>query len=123
MKKVLKPAWSKQQAAAAARSFAQWDAFFAARQTAAAAESAPAARVAAVRARHEAKLLRFPNVVAVAEGLRTRGGAPTAEPCIVVYVARKLPAKALAPAARLPKRVEGVPIDVVEAGPISTLPA
>lgn len=126
MKKVLKPAWSKQQVAAAARSFERWNAFFAVRDAGGARAAAPAvpdARIAAVRARHEAELLRYPNVVAIAEGFRTRRGAPRAERCLVVYVQRKVPARQLAAGARLPKRIEGVPIDVVEVDRIETLPA
>lgn len=126
MKKVLKPAWSKQQVAAAARSFERWNAFFAGRAAARSSGAAPTAadaRIAAVRARHEAELLRYPNVVAIAEGFRTRRGAPRAERCLVVYVQRKVPARQLAAGARLPKQIEGVPIDVVDVGGIETLPA
>jgi hypothetical protein len=126
MKKVLKPAWSKEAVAAAARSFERWDAFFAKRgPEAARGEALPAsdARIAAVQARHEAELLRYPNVVAVAAGFRTRRGAPTSDPCLVVYVQRKVPARRLAAGERLPKQIEGVPIDVVEVGGIETLPA
>jgi hypothetical protein len=126
MRKVLKPAWSKEQVAAGARSFERWNAFFAKRAAGRARKAAPAApdaRIAEVRARHEAELLRYPNVVAIAEGFRTRRGAPTAERCLVVYVQRKVPASQLAAGARLPKRIEGVPIDVVEVGSIETLPA
>jgi hypothetical protein len=126
MKKVLKPAWSKEAVAAAARSFERWDAFFARRAASpsrGAAPSATDARIHAVQARHEAELLRYPNVVAVAAGFRTRRGAPTSEPCLVVYVQRKVPARRLAAGERLPKQIEGVPIDVVEVGGIETLPA
>ena len=47
--------------------------------------------MAAVLARHEAELLRYPNVVAVAPGIRTKRGRPTGEACVVVYVERKIP--------------------------------
>jgi hypothetical protein len=126
MKKALKPAWSKQEAAAAARAFERWDEFFARRAATPSARrssSTADARIAAVQARHEAELLRYPNVVAVAAGFRTRRGAPTSEPCLVVYVQRKVPARRLAAGERLPKQIEGVPIDVVEVGGIETLPA
>ncbi|HXF46912.1 MAG TPA: hypothetical protein VNK91_12420 [Burkholderiaceae bacterium] len=126
MKKVLKPTWSKEQVAAGARSFERWDAFFSGRAADGTRDAAPTAadaRIAEVRARHEAELLRYPNVVAIAEGWRTRRGTPTGERCLVVYVQRKVPARQLAAGARLPKQIEGVPIDVVEVGGIATLPA
>jgi hypothetical protein len=78
-------------------------------------------RVAEVRARHEQELLRYPNVVGVAIGSRMRQGAPTGEPCLVVYVERKLPPDQLAEGELLPAEVEGVPVDVVESGPIQAL--
>lgn len=124
MKKVLKPMWSDEEVAAAARAFDRWNAFFAGRVEgpAGGAPRAPLltqdARIADVLARHEAALLRRPNVVAVAAGFRTRGGVPTDERCLVVYVRRKVPARQLAAADRLPRQIEGVPIDVVEIGPV-----
>jgi hypothetical protein len=78
-------------------------------------------RVAEVRARHERELLRYPNVVGVATGSRVRQGAPTGEPCLVVYVTRKIPRDQLGPGQLLPTEVEGVPVDVVESGPIQAL--
>lgn len=125
MKKTLNPAWSKAQVATAARAFDRWDAFFAARAAGAAparqALSASDERIAQVRAQHEAALLGRANVVAVAEGFRMRGGKPTGERCLVVYVSRKLPAKRLAASDRLPRAIDGVPIDVVEVGTIEAL--
>jgi hypothetical protein len=79
------------------------------------------ARIAQVRARHEADLLRFPNVVGVDEGIKTRGGERTGDRCIVVYVARKIPRDQLAAGDVLPTELEGVPVDVVEIGPIEAL--
>lgn len=71
-----------------------------------------------VKRRHENELLRRPNVVAVGVGLRTRGGQPTSEVCIVVSVTRKVPATDLKRGEALPATLEGVPIDVVETGVI-----
>jgi hypothetical protein len=73
-------------------------------------------RIADVRARHEAELMRYPNVVGVADGIATRRGEPTGEQSIVVYVSRKVPAGELAADAVLPTEVDGVRVDVVEAG-------
>jgi hypothetical protein len=75
-----------------------------------------------VRARHEDELLRYPNVVGVATGTRTRRGEPTEEACLVVYVERKVPAESLASGELLPAEIEGVPVDVVATGPIEPLP-
>ena len=57
-----------------------------------------------------------PNVVAVGVGLRTRGGQPTSEVCIVVSVTAKVPAAQLKRGDLLPASIDGVPIDVVETG-------
>ncbi len=76
----------------------------------------PGWRVADVRVRHEAELMRYPNVVGVADGIATRGGEPTGEQSIVVYVSRKVPASELAADAVLPTEIDGVRVDVVEAG-------
>ena len=71
-----------------------------------------------VKRRHEAELLRKPNVVAVGVGYRTRGGQLTSEVCIVVSVTRKVPASQLKRSEALPQTLEDVPIDVVESGVI-----
>jgi hypothetical protein len=71
-----------------------------------------------VKRRHEAELLRQPNVVAVGVGYRTRGGQSTSEVCIVVSVTQKIPVSKLKRGDVLPQRVEDVPIDVVESGVI-----
>ncbi len=69
-----------------------------------------------VKRRHEAELLRKPNVVAVGVGFRTRSGQPTDEVCIVVSVKTKVPAAQLKRGELLPTSIDGVPIDVVETG-------
>ena len=69
-------------------------------------------RAAEVMARHESALMRKANVVAIAEG-QNRG-----ETTIVVYVARKVPREQLAEDDLLPPELEGIPVDVVESGPI-----
>jgi hypothetical protein len=71
--------------------------------------------------RHEDELRRYPNVVAVGVGFRTRAGQPTAEVCIIVSVARKQPDTQLRRAETLPASLDGVPIDVVETGVIRAL--
>jgi hypothetical protein len=71
-----------------------------------------------VKRRHEAELMRQPNVVAVGVGFRTRGGRTSDEVCIVVSVARKVATAQLNRQEILPASIEGVPIDVVETGVI-----
>ena len=71
-----------------------------------------------VKRRHEAGLLRKPNVVAVGIGYRTRGGQPTEEICLVVSVKAKVPADRLKRSEALPASIDGVPIDVVDTGVI-----
>jgi hypothetical protein len=78
----------------------------------------PGAATADVRARHEAELMRYPNVVGVADGIATRSGESTGEQCIVVYVSTKLPASELAAEAVLPRELDGVRVDVVQVGRI-----
>jgi hypothetical protein len=124
--KELKPAWTVKQMTAGRQFGDTWRDFFAQ------AGKAPAppvpglslqADLAAVRAQHDATLMRYPNVVGVSEGTRMRAGKPTGEPVITVLVSRKLPPKALQRNAALPSEIGGVPIDVVEVGPIEALPA
>ena len=84
-------------------------------------EPPTSADVAAVQARHEQELLRYPNVVGVATGTPTRGGRPTGEPGLLVLVSRKVPASELQPDELLPSEIEGVRVDVLEAGQIRPL--
>jgi hypothetical protein len=81
------------------------------------------AQIAAVQSRRERELLRYPNVVGVATGTRTREGEPSGEPCLVVFVERKVPEADLRPGEVLPRELDGVPVDVVEAGRPKPLPA
>jgi hypothetical protein len=133
MRRDLGPHWSDEQRAAGERLRQSWEGFFTAGRDQRG-EGAPPGRepslprvedlsFTAVRARHEATLLRYPNVVAVAEGVRSRRGRPTGERCLVVYVSRKVPRAELRPNDVLPAEIEGVPVDVVEAGPVEALPA
>ena len=71
--------------------------------------------------RHEAELLSRSHVVGVSSGRRVRQGQPSGEPCITVYVERKIPETALEAADILPKQIEGIPLDVVEVGKLEAL--
>lgn len=114
------PGWSEDQRKAAERQRRMWQEFFSAskqRETEPAAGLATdeaAAKVSAVMARHETELLGYPNVVGVAPGVRTAKGKVTGEPCLVVYVSRKVPRSRLKKGEALPRRIEGIPVDIVE---------
>ncbi len=71
-----------------------------------------------VKHRHEAELMRKPNVVGVGIGQRQREGHPTDELNLVVNVTRKVPEDDLAPEDRIPEWVEDVPVRVYEVGEI-----
>ena len=77
--------------------------------------------VVEVKRRHEQELLRKANVVAVGIGFCRRGGIQTAEVCIVVSVKNKIPLSGLNPKDVIPPKIEDVPTDVVETGPIRAL--
>ena len=51
----------------------------------------------------------------------TKQGKPTGEHCIVVYVSQKIPSNQLNEDEILPSHVEGVPVDIVEAGQVEAL--
>ncbi len=72
--------------------------------------------VKAVRAAHEADLMKKANVVGVGVGLRRKKGQLTDEPAIIVSVTRKLPASQLAPEDIVPRELDDVPVDVQAVG-------
>lgn len=128
MKQRLEPTWSAEEQQAGERLRDAWEEYFSTRagrtgEVSGRPSMRPEdARIVEVRARHEAELLRYPNVVGVSTGMRTRGGVPTDEPCLVVYVERKLPPDQLAEGEQLPSELDGVCVDVVESGQFRTLP-
>jgi len=128
MERELTPKWSDEERAAGERSGDAWEDFFASGEDEPQHGGSPlgadeARKVSDVRARYEDELLRYPNVVGVATGIRKTKGKPTGEPCLVIYVERKVPADALASNEVLPAEIEGVLVDVVEAGRVEPLPA
>jgi hypothetical protein len=62
------------------------------------------------------QLLSKPNVVAVRTGMRQKGGCPTGEVALVVLVTSKVPSSQLSPEQLIPGSVDGVRVDVQEAG-------
>lgn len=123
MKKHL-PGWSDEQRKAAERQRRMWQDFFSTGKQPEAEPAAgfvadeAAAEISAVMARHENELLAYPNVVGVAPGVRTAKGKVTGERCLVVFVSRKVPRSRLKKGEVLPRRIEGIPVDVVETGEI-----
>ena len=112
------PSRSDEEGAAGERTRVAWDDFFkeSPQDDTDPLNHAQEARLMEVRARHEADLMRYPNVVGVSDGVRMTGGIPTGERCIVVFVERKVPRTELDDRDRLPRELEGVPVDVVESG-------
>jgi hypothetical protein len=124
MARPLRSGWSESDVKKGARQAKAWMDFFAGEEwtrTQSPAGSRPS-RIAKVRAKHEAELMRYPNVVGVSEGIEVKRGKPTGKQCIVVYVKRKVPKAKLAKRQILPERIEGVPVDVVEVGLVGALP-
>ena len=70
---------------------------------------------------HERDLLRRENVVGVAAGVKVKKGAPTGEPAVTVLVESKVPKSRLSESALVPAKLDGVPTDVIESGPIRPL--
>ena len=97
MKRELGPSWSAEEQAAAARLRQAWEDYFSAADARVQGPPEPdmafsqQAGLAQARARHEPALMRYPNVVGVSEGVRMRGGRPTGESSLVVYVERNRP--------------------------------
>lgn len=63
-------------------------------------------------------LLSMDNVVGVGIGRRLECGRSTGEPCLSVFVSRKLPADALTPDAQVPSTIRRCRTDVVEIGDV-----
>ena len=78
-------------------------------------------RLRAVKAAHEADLMRKTNVVGVGIGLRQQNGKLTDEPVIVVSVKQKLPASQIALDDVIPRELDGVPVDVQAVGELRAL--
>lgn len=73
-------------------------------------------RITRVQAQYTELLMRKPNVIGVGVGLKKRHGMFTQQPALVVLVSHKIPDTDLTPDDRIPTEIEGVPIDVQEAG-------
>lgn len=125
MKKELNPSWTKQQKAEGEKQKRSWEDFFS--KTGAEEETpfshpSESAKIAKALAQHETELMGYANVVGVATGIQTKKGQPTGEPCVVVFVQKKIERDKLNNEDIIPSQIDGVLVDVVEVGKIDTLP-
>ncbi len=74
-----------------------------------------------VREKYEASLMKREGVVGCAVGYKRVGGKKTDELCIVCYVIEKKPEGKLRKQDIIPKRIEGIPTDIIETGEIRAL--
>lgn len=74
-----------------------------------------------VKEKYEASLMKKTGVVGCAIGYKQVGGKKTDELCIVCYVIKKKAEEKLRKQDIVPKKIEGIPIDVVETGEIRAL--
>jgi len=76
-----------------------------------------------VLAKHQESLKAREGVVAMAPGTKIVGGRDTGIPCITVFVEKKLPAAEVPAVAMIPRILEDIPTDVVQAGEVNALPS
>jgi hypothetical protein len=79
------------------------------------------ASVTEAQKKHERELIRRENVVGVAAGVKIKKGTPTGEPALTVLVEKKVAKSRLSESALVPAKLDGVPTDVIESGPIRPL--
>jgi hypothetical protein len=70
-----------------------------------------------VQDKYADELMSKANVVAVGIGQKKVNGEYTDIPALTVMVRKKVPLNTLAPSDRIPNKLEGVEVDVVETGP------
>ncbi|MEJ2350978.1 MAG: hypothetical protein P8Y03_14420, partial [Anaerolineales bacterium] len=75
----------------------------------------------AVKQAHESELMSKANVVGVGVGFRQKGGQQTQDVSVVVMVEKKVPPSQLSAQDLVPPQIDGVPVDVQEAGQIKAL--
>jgi hypothetical protein len=75
-------------------------------------------KVREVKQAYEAELLSKANVIGVGIGLARKGSALTQETALIVLVRRKVPVSQLNPKDIIPRMIDGVLVDVQEAGEI-----
>lgn len=73
------------------------------------------ARARKVKHKAASRLMAYPNVTGLGVGYKIIQGRRTDAVCLRVYVSRKVPETDLQPSEVLPREVEGIPVDVIEA--------
>jgi len=74
------------------------------------------AKAMLVQKKYTEMLLKIPHVVGVGVGLQKKNGAYTGDVGLVVMVDTKMPTAELAPEDQIPPELDGVHVDVQEAG-------
>ena len=74
------------------------------------------AHARAVKARHEANLMKKAHVVGVGIGLQRPEAAALPEPALIVSVTKKVPLEKLRSKDRIPRTLEGIRVQVEEIG-------
>lgn len=77
------------------------------------------ARLTEIQTQYLEMLMSKPNVIGVGIGQRKRSGEYYEEACLVVMVTHKVPLDQLHPDERIPREIEGTPVDVQEFGQFS----
>ena len=75
-----------------------------------------AKRAEVVKQQYTPELMTKANVVGVGIGYRVVAGETTGEVALVVMVSEKIPDAQLEPQDRIPREIDGVPVDVQETG-------
>lgn len=78
-------------------------------------------RTKEIMKRNRDRLMKLHNVVGVGIGRKVVGGRLSDRVAIRIYVVKKVPPERLSEEQHIPKKVEGVPTDVVEVGEIRRL--
>ncbi len=73
-------------------------------------------RLRAIKARYERKLLKLPNVVGIGIGFREVAGQVTDQLAIIALVSHKVPLGQLRRRDRIPRELDGIPVDVKQVG-------
>lgn len=74
-----------------------------------------------IKNRFKEELLRLPGVHGIAIGFKMKGNALLPALCIQVYVRRKKPNSEIPREEQIPAEIDGVPTDVIAAGPVQRL--
>lgn len=78
-------------------------------------------RITRAQDQHSEALLRLPNVVGTALGVKMIDDEPTGDLALVVLVRQKVPLERLKPEERIPAEIDGVLVDVQEVGDVLAL--